>query len=917
VSARPTDEPAALSDAGLELDLETPLPPRIAAGRGTAVFLAGSCFHRRAEIRELVILAGARRHRVAAARMPRIDVFRAMHPRLADREADTAPADPTSPDDPELRSYRSGFWTTLPIEPLEAGGRVELGVEARLADGSRARAALGTIEVASDVPPAPPGAVPRAGPETIAICMATFDPDPGLLRAQVDSIRGQTDRDWICVISDDHSSPEAFAALEEVVGEDPRFALSRSPRRLGFYRNFERALAMAPREAGLVAFSDQDDVWAPEKLSSLRAAIGSAQLVFSDQRLVASDGRVLAPTYWTERRNNHTNLISLLIANTVTGAASLFRREVADLALPFPEVPGEQYHDHWVALVAMGLGRIAYVDRPLYDYVQHGASVLGHEEANAPVARGEDLGPVARIGLWRRSMGDWRWSYFHGYVRLQVLAQALICRCGPRLGRRKRRALRRFVRAERSLAGSGWLLARLARGRAGLTETLGMERLLLRGIAWRRLVPLRTWRAERPRSFFHEAGPPLHERRRPLHGHEGTAHLQEKIEPLPVVLDPDAPERVNLLLPAIDLKHLFGGYIAKFNLARRLAAAGLRVRLVTVDESLPLPRSWRRQVERYGGLEGLFDQVEVAFGREHGPLPVGPRDAFVATTFWTAHAAAAAVAATERQRFLYLIQEYEPYTFAMGSWAAAARRSYELPHVALFSTELLRDFFAARGYGVFAAGAAEGERDSASFQNAITRVPPPRAQDLAARQTRRLLFYARPEPHAARNMFELGLMSLVRAAEEGVFGPEWELSGIGTVRGRDSIPLTPDASLRILPRTDQHGYADLLAAHDVGLALMLTPHPSLVPIEMASAGMLTVTSAFETKTPAAMSAISPNLLTVGASPEEVAAGLAEAVSRVADHSGRAAGAEVAWSRDWEESLGPEVMDRVLSLLERC
>ena len=53
---------------------------------------------------------------------------------------------------------------------------------------------------------------------------------------------------------------------------------------------------------------------------------------------------------------------------------------------------------------------------------------------------------------------------------------------------------------------------------------------------------------------------------------------------------------------------------------------------------------------------------------------------------------------------------------------------------------------------------------------------------------------------------------------------------------------------------------ELLRDHDVGLALMYTPHPSLVPIEMASAGMMTVTNSFENKTAEAMAAISPNLI---------------------------------------------------------
>jgi glycosyltransferase involved in cell wall biosynthesis len=216
----------------------------------------------------------------------------------------------------------------------------------------------------------------------IAICMATFDPDPKLLAIQLDSLRAQTETDWTCLISDDCSQPQRFAELERLVGDDPRFVISRSRQRLGFYRNFERCLRLLPEQADLVALCDQDDRWYPEKLAVLRQRLGEAKLAYSDQRLVDPQGRVLADTYWTRRRNNHTNLLSLLVANTVTGAASLIRREIVELALPFPDTPGEQYHDHWLALMALANGSIAYVDRPLYDYVQHREAALGHVAAN-------------------------------------------------------------------------------------------------------------------------------------------------------------------------------------------------------------------------------------------------------------------------------------------------------------------------------------------------------------------------------------------------------------------------------------------------------------------------------------------------------------------------------------------------------
>jgi hypothetical protein len=307
--------------------------------------------------------------------------------------------------------------------------------------------------------------------------MATYEPDPGLLRAQIDSLRAQTDERWICVISDDGSSPDRVAQIEAAIAGDTRFTLSHAADRIGFYGNFERALRMAPAEAELIALCDQDDRWHPDKLATLRAALGSAVLAYSDQRLVDRDGRVLRETLWKGRRNNHTDIASMLVANTVTGAATLFRREVADLALPFPEPPGMRFHDHWVALVALAAGDVAYVDRPLYDYVQHAGAVFGDVTQGGPRPQ-------------QRPLRSARGAYFLGYVARAVMAQALLVRCGPRLSADKRRALERFLAAERSPAAFAWLAARSLRALVGRNETLGSELELAQGIAWRRLRPV-------------------------------------------------------------------------------------------------------------------------------------------------------------------------------------------------------------------------------------------------------------------------------------------------------------------------------------------------------------------------------------------------------------------------------------------
>jgi glycosyltransferase involved in cell wall biosynthesis len=420
----------------LRARLDNSLPATLPASRSTALFLYGYAFHPERQVADLALLVDGVAHPPAAARMPRPDV----HAWLGGL------------------SRFSGFWGTVPV-PGRAGGTIDIAVRARLDSGETVEATLGTIPVA---PPAPPPPEPTG---TIAVCLATFEPAEELLAVQLESLRAQTDPDWTCVISDGGSSPEALARIEAAISGDARFALHRSDARLDPYRNFERALTLAPPHAGLVALCDQDDRWYPDKLAALRGALDGHVLVHSDVRLVDSGGRVIADSLWHGRRRDEGNLASLLVANAVPGAAMLFRRELLGVALPFPEAPGVKYHDHWLALAARAVGSIGYVERPLYDYVQHAAAVQGRVAAGARA---------------RRSSG--RGAYFGGYVPREVYAQTLLARGG------EERALRWFVAADRSCAALVWLALRPLRRFIGRDETLSGEVALVLGLLWRRFA---------------------------------------------------------------------------------------------------------------------------------------------------------------------------------------------------------------------------------------------------------------------------------------------------------------------------------------------------------------------------------------------------------------------------------------------
>lgn len=405
-------------------------------------------------------------------------------------------------------SGRRLWWAVLPLPATTPSGAAPVSLIGAGPDGE-VELALGEVEIGE--PPVaawPQPADPGGDGPLIAIAMATHEPDEAALRRQIDSIKAQGWSRWVCLISDDASSPAACAAIERAIEGDPRFALSRSELRLGFLRNFERALGAIPDAAELVALADQDDRWYPDKLERLAATLAAApaaRLAFSDMRITDDAGEVLSDTFWYLRRERHDEIASLIVANVVTGAASLMRRELLDDALPFPPAGPDHalYHDHWLALCALGGGEIAYLDAPTYDYSRHDESVTVRE---APAWLRPEHGFAGRARLhWRRATRRLRMGsaspgfaaiYRERWLLIEQLTVALELRLGDRLRPAARRELGRLRRAERSPLAAAWLLGRCLRPLWGRNETLARERVLFGGLLWRWLPWLPLWRRD-------------------------------------------------------------------------------------------------------------------------------------------------------------------------------------------------------------------------------------------------------------------------------------------------------------------------------------------------------------------------------------------------------------------------------------
>ena len=222
----------------------------------------------------------------------------------------------------------------------------------------------------------------------VGIVLATYNCDRVHFAAQVDSIKHQDFADWVCLVTDDGSTPEIRQYIAAVIADDPRFIYHGQPHNLGSYHNFEYGVQYFRSDPTIthLAFADQDDVWHANKLSKLLAAIEAhdALLVHSDLGLIDTDGNPLHDSVWQYEKRQPEQLTPelLLLRNTVTGCTMLLRRSLIAHILPFPPQgqTGHWYHDHWIALVAAQQGRIMHLREPLMQYRQHGRNVIGAEQ---------------------------------------------------------------------------------------------------------------------------------------------------------------------------------------------------------------------------------------------------------------------------------------------------------------------------------------------------------------------------------------------------------------------------------------------------------------------------------------------------------------------------------------------------------
>jgi glycosyltransferase involved in cell wall biosynthesis len=216
------------------------------------------------------------------------------------------------------------------------------------------------------------------------------------LRHTLESARAQTLTDWELIVVDDGSTDRTACIAEEFVGRDSRFRLIRQENR-GLSQARNRLIAEMNPAAEYAIFIDSDDVWEPDALETLAAALDArpeAVGAHGVAHYIDEQGKPLQPGWfeaWCRDRravagerlemlpmHAPTTFAALAYRQCIaTPGAVLIRRTALEAAGLFDlEAVVSEDWDMWLRLTA--LGDLAFVNEDILGYRQHSLNMSGN-----------------------------------------------------------------------------------------------------------------------------------------------------------------------------------------------------------------------------------------------------------------------------------------------------------------------------------------------------------------------------------------------------------------------------------------------------------------------------------------------------------------------------------------------------------
>lgn len=214
----------------------------------------------------------------------------------------------------------------------------------------------------------------------LSILLGTYNGER-FLAEQLETINGQTYKNWFLYASDDGSTDNTLAILRRFQSkhEKGRVKILSGPRR-GFAANFIHLTRHSDVVGDLFAYSDQDDLWLPDKLErAVKWLSGLPKdqpaLLCGRTCLIDERGRDLGFSPLFRKPPSFANALVQSIAG---GNTMVFNKTTRQLLCQSANDLPIVTHDWWTYLVVTGCGgQVKYDPCPAIQYRQHGNNLVG------------------------------------------------------------------------------------------------------------------------------------------------------------------------------------------------------------------------------------------------------------------------------------------------------------------------------------------------------------------------------------------------------------------------------------------------------------------------------------------------------------------------------------------------------------
>lgn len=199
----------------------------------------------------------------------------------------------------------------------------------------------------------------------ISVAMATYNGEK-YVNQQIESILKQLNDEDELIISDDSSCDNTLKIICSF--KNPHIRVYSNSYRKGVVSNFENAIIHC--KGDIIVLSDQDDIWAPNKLEIIRYCFlkRKCDILVHDAIIIDDKANQINDSFY-KFRHSGPGLLKNIFKNTYIGCCMAFKNSLNVIILPFPKnIP---MHDMWIGILGNIFGKVIFIDNKLIYYRRH------------------------------------------------------------------------------------------------------------------------------------------------------------------------------------------------------------------------------------------------------------------------------------------------------------------------------------------------------------------------------------------------------------------------------------------------------------------------------------------------------------------------------------------------------------------